>query len=195
MRECKCLLKKIVVNKTSLTLTASFKFESEFQTVTAGKFKRSLTPTKKVTQKDLDKAKDDVEGILVQFASFVKQNRPNLDVDSVATGETWFGQAAVEKGLCDEIKPVDDVLLNYVDLGYNVYEVEYSPPPQVPEGLAGLLPLGQATSSENNVGRKIIRWVVETVAAEVRSVIGASDSAEKYMAKDDTADRVQARDR
>merc|ERR1719223_1350308 len=34
----------------------------EFQTVTAGKFKRTLTPTKKVTEEDLEKSKKDIEG-------------------------------------------------------------------------------------------------------------------------------------
>ena len=164
--------------------------------MTAGKFKRSLTPTKKVTKEDFAKAKGDVEGILVQFADFVKQNRPNLDVDSVATGETWFGNAAVEKGLCDEIKPVDDVLMNYVNLGYNVYEVEYKPPTEVPAGLSGLLPAGQADSSGGSFGRKIIRWLVQSFAAEVRSVIDESGSADKrFMARDDTAERVKAQDR
>ncbi len=88
---------------------------SEFQTVTAGKFKRTITPTKKVSKLDLEKSKEDVEGILVQFSDFVGKNRPSLVMDEVATGETWFGNAAFEKGLCDEIKTVDNVLLNYVD--------------------------------------------------------------------------------
>ena len=96
-------------------------FLSEFQTVTAGEFKRTLTPTKKVTKEDFNKAKEDVEMILKQFSAFVAKNRPDLDIKSVATGETWFGEAALERGLCDEIRPVDDVLLRYVDEGYQVY--------------------------------------------------------------------------
>ena len=123
---------------------------SEFQTVTAGKFKRTLTPTKKVTRADLDKSKQDLEQVLGQFSGFVAENRPKLDIDSVATGETWFGNAALEKGLCDDIKTVDDVLLEFVDLGYNVYEVDYSPPPAVPQGLAQLLPATSLTEGEGN---------------------------------------------
>jgi ClpP class serine protease len=135
--------------------------------------------------------------ILDQFSGFVKHNRPSLDIDSVATGETWFGSAAVEKGLCDEIKPVDDVLLSYVDLGYNVYEVEYSPPLEVPQGLAGLLATaGESGSTKSSIGRKAVRWVVESIAAEVRSVQWDVNSPDKkYMARDDTSDNVQMRDR
>ena len=55
----------------------------EFQTVTAGKYKRTVTPTKKVTKEDLDKTKADVEDILVLFRDFVKTNRPKLDIDKV----------------------------------------------------------------------------------------------------------------
>merc|ERR1712241_573442 len=60
----------------------------EFQTVTAGKYKRTLTPTKKVTKEDVAKQKEDLEEVLVLFKSFVKKNRPSLDIESVATGET-----------------------------------------------------------------------------------------------------------
>ena len=58
----------------------------EFQTVTAGKYKRTITPTKRVTKEDFDKTKEDVEGILTLFKQFVHQNRPSLDIDDVATG-------------------------------------------------------------------------------------------------------------
>jgi ClpP class serine protease len=146
-----------------------------------------------VSKLDLEKSKEDVEGILVQFSDFVGKNRPSLVMDEVATGETWFGNAALEKGLCDEIKTVDDVLLNYVDLGYNVYEIDYSPPQAVPSGLAGLLPFSES-SDDNSIGRRAIRWLVGTVASEVRSVIGSDSADKKYLVQDDTADRVQMRD-
>jgi ClpP class serine protease len=165
---------------------------SEFQTVTAGKFKRTLTPTKKVTKADLEKSKEDLEEVLGQFSGFVKKNRPSLDIEAVATGETWFGDAALERGLCDEIKTVDDVLLNYVDLGYNVYEVEYNPPQVVPEGLAQLFPAG---AQDGSLVRRGIRWAVSAVVEEARSALDEKSSiSQRYMAKDDTSDRVQARD-
>ena len=55
----------------------------EFSTVTAGKYKRTLTPTKKPTKEDFDKSKEDVEQILVLFKDFVAKNRPSLDIDKV----------------------------------------------------------------------------------------------------------------
>lgn len=135
--------------------------------------------------------------ILTQFAGFVQKNRPLLDVKSVATGETWFGEAALEKGLCDEIKPVDDVLLDYVNEGYNVYEIAYRPPAQVPAGLAGLLQPAGSSSNNNSIGRKAIRWLVNSVRDEVQTAIREEyslDETNKYMVQDDTADRMQIKE-
>jgi len=56
-------------------------------------------------------SKEDVEGILTLFKAYVAKNRPSLDIDKVATGETWFGDDAVELGLCDELKTKDDVFI------------------------------------------------------------------------------------
>eukprot|EP00977_Amphora_coffeiformis_P018296 scaffold6378_cov176-Amphora_coffeaeformis.AAC.7 len=174
----------------------------EFQTVTAGKFKRTLTPTKKVTKEDFEKSKQDVEEILVLFRDFVAQNRPQLDIHDVATGETWFGTAALEKKLCDEIKTVDDVLMDYVDEGFNVYEVKYEPPIETP---FGKLVLGGASadSSSRMDGsdapwlRKAVRWVVRTIASEIKAELGSTMDVnipleQRYMAKDDTASRIKS---
>merc|ERR1712127_423190 len=60
----------------------------EFLTVTAGKYKRTLTPTKKPTDEDFAKTKADIEQVLVLFKDWVKTQRPQLDIESVATGET-----------------------------------------------------------------------------------------------------------
>lgn len=173
---------------------------SEFQTVTAGKFKRTLTPTKKVTKEDMQKSEQDIEQIFNLFKGWVEQNRPQLNIEEVATGETWFGPDALEKGLCDEIKTVDDVLLDYVDAGFNVFEVKYDPPPDVPSSLSFLFASDSnapRTRQDDSFARRAIRWLVRSFAEEVQSVVSESrtPSAEKrYMAKDDTADRIKAFD-
>jgi ClpP class serine protease len=169
--------------------------------VTAGKFKRTLTPTKKVTKEDKKKSEEDIEQIFNLFKGWVGQNRPQLNIEEVATGETWFGPDALEKGLCDEIKTVDDVLLDYVDAGFNVLEVKYDPPPEVPNSLSFLFAsddnaprVGGPTDS---IGRRAIRWLVRSFADEVKSVVSESRSPsveKRYMAKDDTSDRVKAFD-
>ena len=169
---------------------------SEFQTVTAGKFKRTLTPTKKVTKEDKKKSEEDIEQIFNLFKGWVAANRPQLKIDEVATGETWFGSDALERGLCDEIMTADDIILNYIDEGFQVYEVKYDPPPDVPSSLSMLFASeGERPTTKESLGRRAIRWMVRSFAEEAKSVV--SELAEtpvdrRYMAKDDTRDRVKA---
>eukprot|EP00536_Pseudo-nitzschia_multiseries_P000588 jgi/Psemu1/233786/estExt_Genewise1.C_70139 len=172
----------------------------QFQTVTAGKFKRTLTPTKKITKEDLAKSEEDISEIFELFKGWVAQNRPQLNIDEVATGETWFGPAALEKGLCDEIKTVDDVLLDYIDNNYNVYSVKYDPPPDIPTPLAAFFASEGGSprmdaGEDNSIGRRAIRWMVRSFAEEVKAVASvdtATPIEKRYMAKDDTMDRVKA---
>ena len=107
----------------------------EFQTVTAGKFKRTLTPTKKVEKADVEKSKADIEDVLTLFKTFVKQQRPKLVIDEVATGETWFGADAMKRDLCDELKTTDDVLLELLAAGREIFSVKYRPPQSGPAAL------------------------------------------------------------
>ena len=43
------------------------------------------------------------------FKSYLVENRPKLDVDSLATGETWYGPDALKRGLVDQLATSDDV--------------------------------------------------------------------------------------
>lgn len=177
----------------------------EFQSITAGKYKRTLTPTKKVTREDYEKSKADVEDIFLLFRDFVKENRPSLDIDKVATGETWFGSAALDRNLCDELITADKLLVDYVDKGFDVFEVKYAPPPENElQRLGQLLPVGQSTESPSLI-RKSIQWLVRAFAAEIRNELDAAGGGvagslnnrpiqERYMAVDDQADRIRAQD-
>ncbi|CAB9507253.1 Probable protease SohB [Seminavis robusta] len=172
----------------------------EFQTVTAGKYKRTITPTKKVTPEDFRKSQQDVEQILVLFKQFVHQNRPSLDIEKVATGETWFGEDALELGLTDEIKTADEVLTEFVDGGWDVFEVEYKPPDE--EALAfGGLPRSSDGSNSKGVIGGAVRWLVRTLVDEVKAELGDMDLQQqqspqrKHMMVDDSADRFRAQDK
>jgi serine protease SohB len=175
----------------------------EFQTVTAGKYKRTLTPTKKVTQEDFIKSTADVEGIFVLFRNFVGQNRPQLDMEKIATGETWFGTDAMERGLCDEINTVDTVLIDFVDADYDVYEVAYAPPVPLKSRFSQLLPFGSIGSEaeeQRGILGKGIQWLIRTAATEIKSEFGGADlnlnqSVEKrFMAMDESSNRVRSQD-
>lgn len=99
----------------------------KFNTVTAGKYKRTLTPFKETEKADLEKSKEDLEAVYNLFRSFVSENRPILQerIDMVATGETWFGEDALRLNLCDRLATVDEVIGEYVMNDYEAYLIEY----------------------------------------------------------------------
>lgn len=83
----------------------------DFEQVTAGRFKRTLTLFGENTDEDRDKVRQDVEEVHELFKQSVKDLRPTVDIDQVATGEIWYGTQALEVNLIDEIGTSDDFLL------------------------------------------------------------------------------------
>ncbi len=95
--------------------------------VTAGKYKRTMTPYKKTTEEDREKTQEDINTIFNQFKQHLKTSRPALDIESIATGETWLGQEALDRNLCDRLCTADDVLIEYMKEGACVYSITYTP--------------------------------------------------------------------
>lgn len=83
----------------------------DFEQITAGKYKRTLTMFGKNTDADREKTRQDLEEVHTLFKSAVTEHRPALDIESVATGEYWYGSRAKELGLIDEIGSSDDYLM------------------------------------------------------------------------------------
>jgi len=50
-----------------------------------------------------------------QFRNAIERGRPRLDVDSVATGQMWIGQDAVDAGIADQIGGLQGVIDTYGD--------------------------------------------------------------------------------
>ena len=87
------------------------KHNIEFEQLTAGEYKRTLTMFGENTDKAREKFKQELEETHVLFKDFIRVRRPELDLDKVATGEHWFGTQAKELGLVDEIKTSDDLIV------------------------------------------------------------------------------------
>jgi serine protease SohB len=87
------------------------KHNIEFEQLTAGEYKRTLTMFGENTDKAREKFKQELEETHVLFKDFIRERRPELDLDKVATGEHWFGTQAKELGLVDEIKTSDDLIV------------------------------------------------------------------------------------
>jgi len=101
----------------------------EFSTITAGDYKRTLTPTKKLDEADVNKTKEEVAEIFNLFKSFVANHRPQLDINAVATGEVWFGEDAIDRKLADSLQTFDDVLLQLYRNNFEIYSVRYKGEP------------------------------------------------------------------
>jgi serine protease SohB len=82
----------------------------DFEQVTAGKYKRTVTMFGENTDEDRAKLKEELEDVHALFKAAVSEYRPDLDLDKVATGEHWYGPRALEMGLVDEIKTSDELL-------------------------------------------------------------------------------------
>ncbi len=100
------------------------KHNVDFEQLTAGEYKRTLTIFGENTDEGRRKFKQDLEAIHRQFKSFVQGNRSELDIDKVATGEVWSGQEAKELGLIDEVTTSDAWLMKQ-HKGFDVLQLQY----------------------------------------------------------------------
>lgn len=82
----------------------------DFEQVTAGKYKRTVTMFGQNTDEDRAKLKEELEDVHALFKEAVAKYRPGLDLDKVATGEHWYGSRALALGLADELRTSDEVL-------------------------------------------------------------------------------------
>ena len=96
----------------------------DFEQVTAGRFKRTLTMFGKNTDEGREKLHQELEEIHELFKKQIHEFRPQVDLDRVATGEHWYGVRALELALVDELRTSDDVLLEAA-AERDVYHVVY----------------------------------------------------------------------
>ena len=84
----------------------------DFEMHTAGAFKRTLTTLGENTEEGREKFKSELEDLHLIFKNFVKEQRPQVDTEVVATGEVWQGEEAVKVGLVDSLETSDNYLVN-----------------------------------------------------------------------------------
>ena len=86
------------------------KHDIDFEVLTAGEYKRTLTVFGENTEKGREKFQEDLDITHDLFKNFVARYRPQLAIDEVATGEIWLGMAALDNQLVDELKTSDEYL-------------------------------------------------------------------------------------
>lgn len=87
------------------------KHHIDFEQITAGEYKRTLSVFGENTRKGRDKMQQDVDEIHLLFKNFIGRHRPKLNIEKVATGEYWYGTKALELQLIDKLQTSDDFLL------------------------------------------------------------------------------------
>ncbi len=87
----------------------------EYEQVTAGKYKRTLTMFGENTPEARDKFKQEITLIHNRFKAIVAKYRTKIDIENIATGEYWLAEDAKELNLVDQISTFDEYLQNRLD--------------------------------------------------------------------------------
>ncbi|NGY05371.1 protease SohB [Solimonas terrae] len=90
------------------------RLDVDYELHTAGDYKRTLTLFGENTDAGREKFRVEIEETHALFKRFVREYRPQLDIERVATGEHWFGTQALELKLVDQLQTSDDYLLQRV---------------------------------------------------------------------------------
>ena len=117
---------------------------------TAGQYKRTLTLLGENTEEGRQKFREDLNDTHQLFKGFVKQMRPTLDIDEVATGEHWYGTQALEKGLVDQVGTSDDLLLSLME-GRELVGVRYTRRKKLMDRFTN--------SAAESADRLLLRWL------------------------------------
>jgi serine protease SohB len=86
------------------------KNEIDFEEMTAGEFKRSVSMLGEITPAGREHFKGKLEDTHGAFKAHVARCRPMVDIEKVANGDTWLAAEALGLGLVDEISTGDDWL-------------------------------------------------------------------------------------
>ncbi|HEY2028005.1 MAG TPA: protease SohB, partial [Myxococcales bacterium] len=111
------------------------KHDVDFQEMTAGEFKRTVSVFGEITDRGRHKFQQELEETHRIFKDFVKAQRPKLDVEHVATGEHWLARQGLELGLVDELRTSDEVLVDRASRAA-VYKVDFERPRSLRDALS-----------------------------------------------------------
>jgi len=99
----------------------------DYEEFTAGEYKRTVSTFGEITRKGRQKFQQQIEDTHGLFKDHVRLHRDGLDVDTVSTGEHWYGAQALRLGLVNRLMTSDDYLLSNVDEA-QLFEVTYQRP-------------------------------------------------------------------
>jgi serine protease SohB len=98
------------------------KNEIDFEEITAGEFKRSVSLLGEITPAGREHFREKLDTTHQAFKDHVAQCRPKVDIARVANGDYWLAREALSLGLVDEIMTGDALLFRARDTA-RLYEV------------------------------------------------------------------------
>ena len=128
----------------------------DFEMVTAGEYKRTLTTFGQNTDKDRAKVQEEVDEMHDLFKRFIHENRPGMDMAAIATGEVWTGTQALERGLIDAIETSDEWVMEKCR-DASVYSVSWEKKKPFKDRLSSLFEGALSTALDKTVWRWLHR--------------------------------------
>ena len=101
------------------------KHDIDFEQISAGRYKRTLSLFGENTEADREKLRAELEETHELFKQFVRENREQVDVEAISTGEHWHGKKALELGLVDALQTSDDYLSEAAK-STDIYEIRFA---------------------------------------------------------------------
>lgn len=129
------------------------KHDIDYEMITAGQYKRTLTVFGENTDEGRSKFKQDIEDVHTLFKDFVSNERTVVDIDKVSTGEYWFGTRAKELNLVDELLTSDDYLLEKYKSA-DIFRVTYVEKKKLSDKFSSFL--------QNVSNKMFVNWLSQT---------------------------------
>ena len=98
------------------------KNEIDFEEMTAGEFKRSVSVLGEITPAGREHFRGKLDATHEAFKAHVHECRPNVDITKVANGDYWLAREALGLGLVDDLPTGDELLFRARDSA-RLYEV------------------------------------------------------------------------
>jgi serine protease SohB len=125
------------------------KHDVDFEILTAGKYKRTLTMFGENTDEGREKFVAELEETHELFKTYVSERRPQVDIEKIATGEIWYGSQAKDLALVDDVQTSDEYLVSRIAEA-DVFEVSFVQKKKLHQRL-GL-------AAEESADRLLLKW-------------------------------------
>lgn len=91
----------------------------------AGKNKRPITPYNEPTKEGEEHLQEELVKVHQMFKNMVKERRPDIDIDLVAEGNTYFGNEALELKMIDQFITTNELTFNFIHSEYLTIEIKH----------------------------------------------------------------------